>query len=151
KISNWRIVARSVQMLETIVGALFAYMTIVPSYVRGFASLDTSTDPGDEDPYDANNVNLTPAPGFLSEFGANTFGTQREGATFATGFVPFTNAGRGTRTLPPEGLIFTWRGGSPPSPAPTYTNAADPTVYTTPDGTLTVPAATSVDIPVKSQ
>ncbi|SRR6266404_2197255 len=151
KVTNWRIVSVGTQIVETMVAAVFAFGNVVPAFVRGFASLDTSTDPGDEDLYDLGNVNLTPDRGFLSVYGENTYGTVRGDATFASGIFHFTNAGPGSRTIGPQGLIFTQTGGSPPSPAPTYTNTADATIYTNPDGTLTIPAGGSADLPIQCQ
>ncbi len=150
-VTNWRIVGVATQMLEAVVSGAAAFMTLVPGYVRGFAGLDFSTDPGDEDPYDSTNVDLTPGAGFLSAYGLNTYGTEREEASFATGHATFVNAGPGSRDIAPEGLIYTQTGGTPPSPPPTYINTADPTVYTNPDGTLTVAAGDTVSIPVTCQ
>lgn len=149
KITNWRVQGVGNQIKEAVISGLFFFVQVVPVYVRGFVSLDLSTDPGDVDPYDSGNVSLAPGPGFLSEFGQNTFSTTREEASFATGFGTFTNSGPGARVLEPEALVFTWTGGSPPSPAPTYTNADDPVLYS--GGTLTVPAGTSVTIPIVAQ
>lgn len=148
RVTSWGVGDVAQQFFETQVAALYAYAQTVPALVRGYVSLDTATDPGDEDPYDATNVTRTQAPGFLSSFGENTFGTARVTATYASGVVTFANAGPGSRTVAPESLVFTWSGGSPPSPAPTYSNVADSSVYTNPDGTVTVAAGTSVDLPV---
>lgn len=148
-ITNWRLHGVGRQIFESTVSGAFGFLQIVPKIVRGFASLDTSFDPGDVDPNDATNVTLPAGDGFLSQFGEGTFGTVREDATFATGLGTFTNNGPGSRDISPGGLIFTWTGGSPPSPAPTYTNAADDTIYS--GGFVTVPAGSSVVVPVVAQ
>ncbi len=147
-VTNWRVHGTANQMLETFIAGLFVFSQIVTVVTRGFASLDTSTDPGDPDTFDPTNESLTPGFGFLSQYGQNTYDTEREGATFATGFYTFNNAGPGSRTFSPEGLIFTWTANSPPSPSPTYTNEPDATLYTP---TLTVPAGASVTIPIVAQ
>lgn len=149
KVTNWRIQGVGNQTLQSVVDAIFAFGAVVPTYVRGFAALDLSTDPGDPDDFDADNEARPPERGFLSVYGENTYGTTREEASFASGFGTFTNVGPGARVLSPGGLIFTWTEGTPPSPAPTYTNADDPVLYF--GGTLTVPAGTSVVIPVSAQ
>ncbi len=151
KVTNWRIPGVANQILEAVIGAIYTAVNVIPTFVRGFASLDTSTDPGDEDPYDPNNVSMAPEEGFLSTYGKNTFGTTRTDATYAAGFFTLTNVGPSVRTLAPEGLICTWTGGSPPSPPPTYINAADPSVYTNPDGTVTVGVGSSVTFPIQAQ
>jgi len=140
------------QMLQVV--SLVAYQTSrsVTAIVRGYASLDTSTDPGDVDPYDPDNEDLEPEPGFLSNMGESWFSTPRQDATFASGYVTFNNTlGIVARTFAPDSLTFTWTGGTPPSPAPTYRNSADDTIYTNPDGTVTVAAGASLDIPVTAE
>jgi len=149
KVTNWRVHGVSNQMLETVIGAIFAFSQIVTVVTRGFASLDTSTDPGDPDDFDPTNEGLPAAFGFLSEYGLNTYDTEREESSFATGVATFTNVGPGSRVISPEGLIFTWTLNSPPSPSPTYTNPNDPTIYTL--GSVTVPAGTSINLPVRAQ
>lgn len=136
------------QILETMVAGTYAFASIITAIVRGWISLDTSTDPGDVDPVDASNAALTPGPGFLSNLGANVYGTTRTEEGFAAGVVTFTNAGPGSRDIAPDSLTFTYTGGSPPSPAPTYRNAPDATVYTNVDGTATVGVGVSVDLPI---
>lgn len=150
-ITNWLKGGVGQQTFEAQTRAAYNYVSVQGALVRGFASLDTSTDPGDVDPYNPSNATLPPSPGLLSAFGENTFGTKRIGQTFASGFVTFTNGGAGSRTFGPETLVFTWTANTPPTPAPTYTNVADPTVYTNPDGTVTVAAGASVDLPIQAQ
>jgi hypothetical protein len=137
-ISNWLVGSVGQQIFETVAQTGYALTQGIANIVRGFASLDTSTDPGDVDAYDSDNAGRTPAPGFLSYYGQNTYGTTRQEATFATGPVLFTNGGSQSRTFAPYALTFTWTANTPPSPAPTYRNAPDPTIYTNPDGTVTV-------------
>lgn len=151
-ITDWIVGAVGQQMFEAFINATFATTSTFAQAVRGFASLDTATDPGDADSFDPNNAGLAAAPGFLSAQGANVFGTPRDGATFASGFVTFVNAGAVARTFAPGGLVFTYTVGSPPSPAPTYRNAPAPAIYTNPDGTVTVPAgATLAKLPIAAE
>jgi hypothetical protein len=149
KVTNWRVIGVGKQMFEAFVAASQAYVASQSAIVRGFASLDTSTDPGDVDAYDTNNQDLAAAPGFLSAMGANVFGTTREEASFATGFCTFVNAGPGARVLSPGSVIWTWTAGTPPVPPPTYTNTNDASIYV--DGTVTVPAGTSITLPVRCE
>jgi len=150
KITSWIQGGTGQQMLEASALAAFAFSGIVSKAIRGFASLDTSVDPGDVDPYDPTNVDLPASSGFLSTHGENTHGTVRGGATFASGPVLFVNDGIVSRTFAPGALVFTWTENSPPDPAPTYRNAADDSIYTNPDGTVTVSAGTSLSIPVEA-
>lgn len=148
KISNWRVGGVGQQVFEMAVAATYAFSAIVSTYVRGFASLDTSVDPGDEDPYDSNNVALDPVPGLLSAYGENVYGTPRIAQTFATGSVTFTNAGAVARTIAPYGLTFTWTVTPPAGAPPTYRNIEDASIYTDPGGTVTVGVGASIVLPV---
>ena len=149
KITNWPVIGVGRQMFEAFVAASQGYVSSQTTIVRGFVSLETSFDPGDVDPFDPNNQDLPAAPGFLSAMGSNLFGTEREEANFATGVCRFVNAGPGARVLAPESVIWTWTVGSPPDPPPTYINVSDPSIYL--DGTVTVPAGTTIDLPVRCQ
>jgi Baseplate J-like protein len=149
KITSWITGDIGQQVFEMSVSSASSFVQIVSQVVRGFASLDTSTDPGDEDSYDPSNVDAEPGLGFLSAYGENVFGTTRSPETFASGSVLFVNAGTSARDIAPEGVTFTWTEGSPPSPPPTYHNSADTTVYTNPDGTVTIAAGTSLELPVE--
>ncbi|MEI8257734.1 MAG: baseplate J/gp47 family protein [Deltaproteobacteria bacterium] len=139
------------QILETMVTGTYAFAAVITSIVRGWISLDTSTDPGDVDTADASNVTLAPSSGFLSNLGSNVFGTTRTAEGFASGLVTFTNAGPGSRDIAPETLTFTYTGGSPPSPAPTYRNSADASIYVNLDGTVTVGVGASVSLPIAAE
>lgn len=139
------------QMLQTFALALYAGSLTISSLTRGYTSLDTSVDPGDLDPYDATNINKDPVPGLLSSFGLNTFFTKRIDATFATGFYTLTNNGTSAQTFGPESLTLTWTANSPPTPAPTYRNVADVSIYTNPGGTVTLAAGDSLTFPVAAE
>lgn len=148
-ITNWAVGGVGQQVLEAVEETVANTTQVIAYVVRSYASLDTATDPGDPDPYDAANVDRTPAAGGLSHLGENVYGTTRDGATFASGTFTFDNsAGLVPRTFGPGSLVFTWTAVSPPSPAPTYTNAPDATIYTNPDGTVTVNAGATLDIPI---
>lgn len=113
--------------------------------VRGHASLDTATDPGDFDPYDATNALQPPARGHLSRKGEGDFGTPRLGDTFATGRMPIVNASGSALYIAPEQVTFTRdTANTATGLAPTYRNAPDPTIYTNPDGTVTIPNGAGV-------
>lgn len=150
-VTNWREGGVAQQMLEAFTQATHLGSLVVTQIVRGFASLDTSTDPGDYDYYDPANEGLDPEPGFLSAYGENTYGTPRGEATFASGFVTFTNAGTVQRTFAPGALTFTWTANSPPSPPPTYRNGTDAAIYTNADGSVTVAAGATLVIPVTAE
>lgn len=138
------------QMLELVAQVAFATDQAATRAIRGFASLDTSTDPGDVDDFDPGNASLPAEAGFLSALGAGTYYTTRASETFANGFVSFVNNGSVARTFGPDGLVFTWTV-SPPTPAPTYRNAADDTIYTNPDGTVTVGVGVTVILPIVAE
>lgn len=150
-ITDWIVGDPGQQLLETVTQALQSFTQITTGITRGFVSLDTSTDPGDPDPWDPENENLTPAQGYLTAFGLNTFFTTRQEASFATGAVTFTNAGAIARTFLPGGLVFTWSVSPPTGNPPTYRNAADPAIYTNPDGSVTVAAGAHIDLPIVAE
>ncbi len=151
-LTNWIVGAVGEQTLATVATAVYVQSKTAARTIRGFASLDTSSDPGDEDAYDSGNVDLEEAAGFLSTVGENWYGTTRGSETFANGTVTFDNSlGSVARTFAPDALTFTWTGGTPPSPAPTYRNAPDPAIYVNADGTVTVAAGDTLDIPVEAE
>jgi hypothetical protein len=157
KVTDWIVGGTSQQIFESVATALQSFTQIVPQVTRGFASLDTSTDPGDADPYDPANASAAPAEGYLSALGAGTFGTARAGQTFATGFakgfVTLTNGGLSARTFSPGGLIFTRSTASPDGSHPTYRNVADAVlsaIYTNADGSCTLSAGASLTLPVEA-
>lgn len=153
-ITDWIVGGDGQQMLETIVASITNFTGGVAQAVRGFASLDTSTDPGDVDSFNPGNVDLPWSPGFLSNLGKNTYGTTREGATFAEGAALFVNASSGAggvaRTFKPGGLVWNYPA-SPTSPVPTYRNVADPAIYTNVDGSVTVAAGSSISLPIAAE
>ena len=150
KITNWRLGGVGQQLLEMNTAMTDAYVRMRAKITRGYVSLDTSVDPGDVDPYDPENETLDQTAGHLSAFGANTFDTVRIKKTFATGSVTFVNAGSIARTVAPYGLTFTWTVSPPPgTEAPTYRNVEDATIYTEPGGVITIPAGSSLDLPVQ--
>lgn len=121
--------------------------------VRGVDNLDSATDPGDYDPYDASNQAAAPGPGALSAMGAGRYGTPRLDNTFATGFFTIDNTANGSPLyVSPEQVTFTRSTVHAVTGAPvTYRNSGDATVYTNPDGTATVPALGTLDVPVSSE
>lgn len=150
-LDNWLANGVGRQMLEVAARAVHGEAVKAAKAIRGFASLDTSVDPGDSDPYDPANVDLPAGSGFLSTLGEKFFGTTRGGQTFANGTVLFQNNGIFARTFAPDSLTWTWTNNSPPDPAPTYRNAPDPAIYTNPNGTVTIGAGKSRLIPVVAE
>jgi Baseplate J-like protein len=150
-ITNWISGGVGEQMVQAWAIAAYVKSLAISAAVRGYVSLDTSTDPGDPDPYDPTNEDLEAAPGFLSNKGENDFGTPRREATFASGFWTFDNtAGTNPRTFAPGALTVTWTEGTPPNPAPTYRNTPDAAIYTD-GGTVTVPPGASLVIPIAAE
>lgn len=147
KVTNW--VAHGVvnQMKEVCVSMGGAVSGIRARVVRGFYSLDTATDPGDYDPFDEENINRPQEEGYLSDHGLNVHGITRGKATFAKGFALFSNDGTSSRNIAPEGLTFEWKDDQ--NKTWSYRNIGDSTIYTNPDGTVTVPVGTSVLMPVE--
>lgn len=145
QVSKWSATGQA--FLSMAVDAAFDTTTMIPKAVRGLASLDTSVDPGDDDPYDPTNVNLVPAPGFLSTLGESVYNTKRDWETYAEGPVKFVNDGPVARNIAPGGLVFQWTENAPPAPL-TYSNVPDDSVYTNPDGTVTVEKGASLTITV---
>jgi len=150
-ITDWLVGAVGQQILEAVIYTTYDVTKLFPAAVRGFASLATSTDPGDPDPFNPSNADLPPSPGYLSAFGQSTFGTTREGATFANGFFTLANNGTVARTFFPGTLIHTYTGGSPPSPPPTYVNAPDADIYVNANGSVTVGVGESLTYPITAQ
>jgi hypothetical protein len=149
-ITNWAVGGVGQQTFEAVAAGVQAFSSVVAQVTRGFASLDTSTDPGDYDAYDSTNQSKSPDVGFLSSFGHNTFGTERAEMTFASGTFTLTNAGSVARTFSPGGLSFQRSTASSDGSYPTYYNVEDATVYTNPDGSVSVAAGASVSFPIQA-
>lgn len=132
------------QILEAMVAAGVNLSALVAQQIRMRASLDTATDPGDVDPYDATNEAATPAPGGLSFYGAGFYGTPRITETFARGTFTVTNASGGAIYIAPEQVTFAHADYS----SITYRNEADEGVYTNPDGTATIANGDTLDITI---
>src|SRR5215204_6518885 len=69
EITSWIVGDVGQQTFEAVTEAIWSFTQVTARITRGFVSLDTSTDPGDEDDFDLDNVNQTPEPGFLSALG----------------------------------------------------------------------------------
>ncbi len=160
-VSDWIPGAVSQQVLEAVDQALYNVAQVTSSLVRGYASLDTSTDPGDVDPYDPTNAALAPAPGYLSAKAEGDYGTPRLTNTFALGTVTLANGSAGAVTFSVGALTFTSSGTNPTTGAhptyrnidggPTYTKPGGGTIAANPDGSLTVAAGLSVFVPVQAE
>ncbi len=161
RISNWIATSVGLQILETLVPTVQTFTSVAAQAIRGFASLDTSTDPGDEDPYDLTNATLAPEPGYLSDMGSNFWGTDRILEDYATGLITFTNQGTGatTQTFAPYALTFQSIDADATGLAPTYRNTEAATYdlvgggSLTPGGggALTVGAGQAVYLPIQCE
>lgn len=161
RISNWIATGVGLQILETIVPTVQTFTAVAAQAARGFASLDTSTDPGDVDPYDATNETLDPSPGYLSDMGSNFWGTDRIGEDFAVGTVTFLNSGAGavSQTFAPDTLTFQRDIADSTGLAPTYRNTGAAaydlvgggSITPASDGTLTVGAGLGVYLPIQCE
>lgn len=133
-----RFIEISARVMDQFLGAITA------DSVKGFF-LDQATDPGDP-----GNPNTTEGPGWLSALGEGWYGTVRRGASFAAGTVTITNGGAST-VFPKPGEIQVERsttagdGGKP-----TYTTTTDDTIYTNPDGSVSIAPGASVDLPIRA-
>lgn len=146
-ITDWLTGGQTQQELEAFASATWVYSTTASQIVRGFVSLDTSVDPGDVDPYDSANASRPAVPGFLSNLGANFYGTTRARKTFATGAVALKNSGTSPRTFAQDALTFTATSG--PATGKTYRNVPDVTVYS--GGTCTLAAGETKRIPLQAE
>lgn len=146
KVTDWAVESVSFQWKESTVSGLTASSILIGQITRGFASLDTSVDPGDDDPFDDANANRESVPGFLSELGLNVHGVKRGVATYAGGSVLFVNDGPSSRNIAPNGLTFNYTNGD--GETFSYTNTYDATVYTNPDSTVTIGVGQQVTLNV---
>ena len=121
--------------------------TVITEAVRGFF-LDQSTDPGDDGSLA---LDQTPRPGWLSGLGEGWYGVVRRGETFATGIITITNNSL-SPIFPKPGDIQVERSVADPEDGgkPTYLTTADPSIYVNPDGSVTIAAAASIDLPIQA-
>lgn len=140
------------QVLVVVNEALYTSALAQASIVRGYVDLDTSTDPGDVDPYDPTNEAMVPRRGSLSDKGAGDYGTERETDTFAAGTWTLVNASGGSVTFAPGALTLTR---DTPFAGlgynPTYRNSPAPSIYTNTDGTVTVANGASLALPIAAE
>lgn len=143
KISNWIAGGIGKQLLETVAPSIQFFTTIAAKTARTFGSLDTATDPGDDDPYDPLNVTYPSAPGGLSDKGSNDYGTERIGNTFAVGTVTFANTGTGNinQTHDAFALTFQRDNANADGSRPLYRNSA----------AVSVLAGVTADIPIVAE
>lgn len=135
-LTNWLPGATGQQTIEATNQSEAASAVQVSALVRGYASLDSSTDPGDPDPYNPGNASLAPAAGMLSAKGAGDYGTPRDPGGFAGGSVTLYNNYIASVTFVPSAVTF---GRSTPfsglSYAPTY-RGTSATPVTVPAGSF---------------
>ncbi len=126
KITNWISGGVGQQILEAVANTVAGLTVQQARAIRGFASLDTSVDPGDADPYDPGNAALAPDAGYLSDKGSNEYGTGRIGETEATGSINFINTGAGAvnQSLPAFSVTFQRDTADADGFQPTYRNSA---------------------------
>lgn len=152
RVTNFVKVSVPYQIVETMTNAANYSSALSSRLVRGYASLDTSTDPGDEDPYDSTNASANPARGMLSEKGAGDYGTERITDGFARGTITITNASGGAIDIAPEAVTFARDTVDPDTGlTPTYRNIADAAVYTNPDGTVTIANGATLDVTIEAE
>lgn len=144
-ITAWQVGDPAEQLYQVFSRTVQYYTIQNATVVRGFVSLDTSTDPGDDDPYSPGNAALSPIPGFLSYLGENVYYTFRILETQATTKVTFTNSTAFPVGPFAPGDITLARAGSPEI---TYTNAPMLGVYTGSGGTYTLAGFGSIDLDV---
>ncbi len=147
-VTTWILGEPSERWIEITARALDAFTsTIQAQYVRSWF-LDLATDPGDPGDLSADQ---TPRPGWLSALGENWYGTIRGGQTLATGTLTVTNVGGSSATIYPLSLTFQSAVVQSDGGYPTYRNSEDPSVYTNPDGSVTLAASASIDLPIVAE
>lgn len=140
-ITQWASGTPAEQFFQAISRAIQASGLMSSAAIRG-QYLDYAVDPGDDDPYDPGNISLTPAPGWLSALGLNSYGTERRGETYANTPITLTNTGSTPHYLTPFGVIVARSG----HPETTYRNSADASVYTGSGGTYALAPGASVSL-----
>ena len=146
-VTDWALGSVASQTFAAYTNGIYSYSQIINTVIRGFGSLLTSTDPGDVDPYNPNNQNLPWSPGFLSVLGQGTYGTTREGPTFAPGTATLLNSSGGGINVFPDTLVFTSSGAG----FPTYRNSPDASIYTNTNGSVTIAPSASLVVPVEAE
>ena len=147
-VTSWILGDPSERWIEIVARGLDAFTsTIQVQYVRSWF-LDLATDPGDPGDLSADQ---TPRPGWLSALGENWYGTIRRGQTLATGTLALTNVGGSAATFYPLSLTFQSDVAQSDGGYPTYRNSPDPSIYTNPDGSVTVAASATINIPIVAE
>ncbi len=147
-VTSWILGDPSERWIEIVARALDDFTsTIQVQYVRSWF-LDLATDPGDPGDLSADQ---SPRPGWLSTLGENWYGTIRRGQTLATGTLTVTNVGGSSATIFPLSLTFQSDVVQSDGGYPTYRNSADPSIYTNPDGSVTLAASASIDLPIVAE
>ena len=150
-LTNVRRTAVQFQAAMAHVNAAYSFTQIVNKLVRGFGSLDTATDPGDNDPYDPNNVTLAQSPGLLSYLGQNTYGTTRTQATNAATTVTLMNSSASVATITADALTFTCGATGTTAYGATYRNSYSSSIYASAGNTTTILPGGTLTIPVTAE
>jgi hypothetical protein len=145
-ISNWEPGGAGERLVYATAQTIAAYTRDDARAIQG-QFIDLATDPGDPGDPDT-----TPGRGYLSEAGENDFGTERRGATNASGTETLTNNTGGAITFRPGELTLQRDTPDPDTGLfPTYRNTEDVSVYTNPDGSVTVNDGASIDFPIEAE
>jgi hypothetical protein len=144
-VTAWVLGEPSERWLEIIPRVLDQVLgTVIVEAVKAFF-LDQATDPGDP-----GNASTEIKPGWLSGLGEGWYGVRRRGQTYATGTLTLTNNNAFAISIKPgdiqvESTVAASDGGHP-----TYTTSEDASIYVNADGSVTVAAGGSIDLPIRA-
>jgi hypothetical protein len=144
-VTSWTPGEPSERVIEIVPRVLDQFLSyIIAAAARRFF-LDQATDPGDP-----GNPNTVEGPGWLSVLGEGWYGVVRAGATFATTTISVTNNTLAPVYPRPGELQFQNAVAQDDGGSATYTSTEDDSIYTNPDGSVTIAAGATVDIPVQA-
>lgn len=144
-VTSWTVGEVSERIVEIVPRVLDQFLSeVIVRAVQGFF-LDQVTDPGDP-----GNADTEVKSGWLSVLGEGWYGVTRGGQTFATTTISVTNNNLAPIYPKPGELVFESTVPADDGGTLTFTTTADDAIYVNADGSVTIAAGATVDLPIRA-
>ncbi len=144
-VTSWRTGDVSERIVEIVPRVLDQFLSEIIVRAAQALFLDQVTDPGD-----TGNADTEVKPGWLSVLGEGWYGVTRGGQTFATTTISVTNNTLAPIYPKPGELVFESTVLADDGGTLTFTSTEDDSIYVNADGSVTIAASATVDIPIRA-